>query len=123
VANLLKPNGYIVATVPAHPWMWSRHDELHHHKRRYRIGPFRRLFDQAGLEVLKASYFNTFLFPLIATVRLLKTALGVGGGDDDVMPPEPLNGALAALFGAERHWLGRSALPFGVSVVVIAQRP
>ena len=39
----------MATTVPAQPWMWSRHDELHHHKRRYRMAPYRRLFDAAGL--------------------------------------------------------------------------
>lgn len=31
----LKPSGYMVITVPAYPWLWSAHDELNHHKRRY----------------------------------------------------------------------------------------
>src|SRR5690606_37739711 len=30
----LSPGGYLLTTVPAHPWMWSQHDALHHHKRR-----------------------------------------------------------------------------------------
>ena len=29
---------------------------------------------------------------------------------------------LKALFGAERHWVARRSLPFGVSLAVVAER-
>jgi SAM-dependent methyltransferase len=123
LAGLLKPGGRFVATVPGQPWMWSRHDELHHHKRRYRMAPFLRLFESAGLKIAKASYFNTLLFAPIAAVRLLKMATRSTSADDDAMPPAPINSLLAALFGAELGWLRRASLPAGVSIIAIAQRP
>jgi SAM-dependent methyltransferase len=123
LARLLKPGGYMATTVPGQPWMWSRHDELHHHKRRYRMGPYRRLFDQAGLEIVKASYFNTLLFPPIAAIRALKMAAGSTAADDDAMPSAPINRLLTGLFGAELGWLRRASLPVGVSIVLIARKP
>ncbi|MGH6956208.1 MAG: class I SAM-dependent methyltransferase [Caulobacteraceae bacterium] len=122
LARLIRPGGYFAATVPAQPWMWSRHDELHHHKRRYRMAPFRGLFEAAGLGIVKVSYFNAALFPLIAGVRALKMATGSTSADDDAMPPAPLNDALAVLFGAEALWLRRAAFPTGVSIVLIARK-
>ena len=122
LGRLLKVGGYLATTVPGQPWMWGQHDALHHHKRRYRLRDFRRLFDAAGLTVLKASYFNTLLFAPIAVVRLAKLALRSKSADDDSLPPEPINGLLGALFGAELHWLKHAPLPTGVSIVVIAQR-
>jgi len=74
------------------------------------------------LSVVKASYFNTLLFAPIAAVRALKLATGSSRADDDALPPAPLNGLLAGVFGAEVHWLRRASLPFGVSLVVIARR-
>ena len=123
LGGLIKPGGYLATTVPGQPWMWSRHDEAHHHKRRYRLFPFRRMFEAAGLTVVKASYFNTLLFPPIAAVRALKLATGSKAADDDAIPPAPLNGLLTGLFGIERHWLKHAALPTGVSIVLIARRP
>ncbi len=76
LGRLLKPGGYLATTVPGQPWMWSRHDEAHHHKRRYRLGDYRRLFEAAGLRCVTASYFNTLLFPPIAAVRAVKMATG-----------------------------------------------
>jgi SAM-dependent methyltransferase len=123
IAALVKPGGYLATTVPGQPWMWSRHDELHHHKRRYRMAPYRDLFAKAGLEIVKASYFNALLFAPIAAIRALKMATGSTAADDDGMPPAALNGLLSWLFGAERHWLAHAPLPTGVSILVIARRP
>src|SRR5690349_10095629 len=35
IARRLKAGGKFVMTVPAHQWMWSAHDTVNHHKRRY----------------------------------------------------------------------------------------
>ena len=123
MAALVKPGGYMATTVPAHPWMWSRHDALHHHKRRYGMAPYRRLFEAAGLKVLTASYFNAVLFPPIAAIRALKMLTKSEAADDDAMPPGPINSLLATLFGAELGWLKHAPLPFGVSIVLIARKP
>jgi SAM-dependent methyltransferase len=123
LAGLAKPGGRVAATVPAHPWMWSRHDELHHHKRRYTLSGFRRLVEGAGLEVERASYFNTLLFAPIAAVRLAKLLTGARSADDDSAPPGPANDFLGAVFGSESAWLKRAPLPFGVSIALIARRP
>ena len=59
LGQLLKPGGYIATTVPAQPWMWSRHDELHHHKRRYRMHGYRALFEAAGSGALSPPATST----------------------------------------------------------------
>ena len=122
LADYLKPGGHMITTVPANAWMWSEHDAAHHHQRRYGLTAYRKLFENAGLAVRRASHFNTLLFPPIAAVRLAKTATGRTDGDD-TMPPAPLNGVLKAVFGAERALLAAADLPFGVSILLIAQRP
>lgn len=123
LGSLLRPGGFFIATVPANAWMWSDHDAAHHHKRRYRLDEFRRLFEQAGLRVRRASHFNSLLFPPIAAVRLAKKAVGQDGGGDDAMPPPILNAALKSVFGTERALLRAVDLPFGVSILLVAERP
>jgi SAM-dependent methyltransferase len=123
LAGLIRPGGHFLATVPAHAWMWSGHDELHHHKRRYGLAAFRGLVEDAGLDVAKASYFNSLLFPPIAAVRLAKTLARSKSPDDDAIPAAPINGLLASIFGSELSWLRRGSLPFGVSILVSARRP
>jgi len=120
LARLLAPSGKILATVPAHAWMWSGHDVAHHHQRRYSKRAFMDLFRQAGLRVARTSYFNSLLFPPIALVRLAR--LGHGGGDDAV-PAGPLNELLTSIFAFERQLLRVCDLPFGVSLLVVAEKP
>lgn len=119
---LLVPGGWFVATVPAYQWMWSHHDEQHHHKRRYTRGQMARLFEGAGLKVLRASYFNSLLFPAAAAVRLVKTLTGSKAADD-AMPAAPVNALLTRLFSAEAAWLRRASFPFGLSIVIIGRKP
>lgn len=122
LAALLKPGGVMLATVPAYSWMWSAHDESHHHKRRYRRDDFRTLFDRSGLAVEKATYFNTILFPVAVAVRGLKRLLGLKG-EDDRLPSPVINRALTGAFGLEAGLVQRGALPFGLSILVVARRP
>jgi SAM-dependent methyltransferase len=120
----LKPGGRAVFTVPAFAFLWSRHDELHHHKRRYTRAGFQAVIAGAGFADIRATYFNTVLFPLIAGVRLLRNAAMPGRGDaDDRMPAPAVNAMLQALFAGERHVVGRVPLPAGVSLMAVARRP
>lgn len=120
LAPKLAPGGSILVTVPAAPWMWSAHDVAHHHQRRYTMATLKRVFADSGLRMRHATHFNTVLFPLIAAARLAGKLSGREGGDD-AMPPPVVNGVLKALFGIERHWVGRHRFPFGVSIGVVAE--
>lgn len=119
LARTLKPGGRIVLSVPAHPWLWSAHDETHQHKRRYTRRSLRRTIEAAGLRVESLGWFNTLLFPLAVAQRLLSPLLGgVGRGDD--MPGKAVNAALLAIFRAERHAVGRAPSPTGLSLYAVA---
>jgi SAM-dependent methyltransferase len=114
----LAPGGMMVVTVPASPWMWSAHDVAHHHKRRYTARTLRAVFDAAGLRVRHMSHFNTLLYPLIAAARIVGR-LRHREGSDEAMPSPLVNGLLRHVFAAERHWVTRGALPFGVSLLAV----
>lgn len=123
LADRLKPGGLMITTVPAHAWLWSQHDVQHHHKRRYAMGAYRALFTRAGLTVRRTTYVNSVLFPPIAAVRLAGRLLGRQGGDDEALPPPPLNALLRTVFAAEATLLKAVDLPFGVSILLTAQKP
>lgn len=119
IASKLKPSGKLVMTVPAHQWMWSAHDVVNHHKRRYSKAALTRLIDGSPLKLEKVGYFNSLLFPLAMAERF---ASKLRGRDDaDVkLPPAALNAALKAVFAAERHLVGRLPLPPGLSLFAVA---
>ena len=122
IAQRLKPGGRILLTVPAHPWMWSAHDEVNHHKRRYTRKGFRSVMAEAGLEVELLSYFNSLLFPVAAAARLAGRLTGKEDSDDK-LPPAPVNKAFEFLFGLERYAIGRMPFSPGVSLVAVASVP
>jgi SAM-dependent methyltransferase len=118
IKRKLAPGGRILLTVPANQWMWSAHDAAHHHHRRYSKNRLARVITRAGLRPHRISYFNTLLFPLAAAARIVGKLSGKKESDDQ-MPPGPVNSLLGAIFGLERHLVGRVSLPAGVSLVAI----
>ena len=118
LARRLRPGGRILITVPAHPWMWSAHDVVNHHKRRYTRRSLKAVAEKAGLKVEKLSYFNSLLFPLAAAARLAGRVTGKEDSDD-TLPPRPVNWLFETLFGLERYAIGRVPFPPGVSLVAI----
>jgi SAM-dependent methyltransferase len=113
--------GLLVVTVPAYRWLWSGHDEVLGHRRRYTAGELRAAVERAGFAVLRVSYFNTLLFPLLVAVRAWKRLRG-DRGHDLRRPAAPLNALLERVFAFERHLVPRVALPFGSSLILIGRR-
>jgi SAM-dependent methyltransferase len=119
IAATLKPGGKFVMTVPAHPWMWSAHDIVNHHKRRYSKRSLKRLLDGSPLHLDSIGYFNSLLFPAAVAERVA-SKLRSKDEADLKLPPAPLNTALERTFAAERHLIGRVPLPLGLSLYAVA---
>lgn len=116
----LNPAGTLLVTVPAMPWLWSSHDETHHHFRRYTRASLTSTIRAAGLEPAKVGYFNTLLFPLAVAQRGLDRMTGATT-PTDLMPSPPLNRVLGSIFRTERHWTGRIPMPFGLSLFAVVK--
>jgi SAM-dependent methyltransferase len=119
IARVLKPGGRFVMAVPAHPWLWSAHDVVSHHQRRYTKESLTRLFENSALRLEGIGYFNSLLFPLAVANRLAGRLRGKDDGDDR-LPPAPLNTALEKVFAQEARLIGRIPLPPGLSLWAIA---
>jgi SAM-dependent methyltransferase len=122
VRALLRPGGFLFATVPAHPWLWTRHDELLGHKRRYTARGLRRVVEGAGLGLERLAYFNAVLALPIVLRRLLGRVAG-RAQHDLRRPPAPLNRLLARCFALEAGLLRLGSPPFGISLLAVARRP
>lgn len=123
LGDRLAPGGSLLLTVPAVPWLWSDHDVLHRHKRRYTKALLMQRLHEAGFAPVRVGYFNSLLFPLVVVQRLLSRFLGGGAGDHGA-PAEPLNSVLAAIFGLESKVLGWLPFPIGLSLfAVVRKRP
>lgn len=121
--RLLRQAGIVVATVPANQWLYSRHDERHHHFRRYGRRQFRELWTQPDAEILLLSYYNMLLFPPAATVRLASKLLPQQAAFHELaVLPRPINSALTRVMRSEAPLLGRVPLPFGLSLIAVVRK-
>jgi|HubBroStandDraft_6_1064221.scaffolds.fasta_scaffold55620_2 SAM-dependent methyltransferase len=118
--RLLAPGGRLFVTVPAYAWLWSRHDEILGHHRRYTARSLRRAVEGAGFAVERLTYFNTLLAPPIMAARLYRALRG--RSDHDLDRPSPLaNRLLAACFASEARLLRWVSLPFGISILLVGR--
>lgn len=122
ISRVLSRNGVLLVTVPAFRHLWGGHDISHHHRRRYRARELRGELEQAGMQILYISYFNTLLYPLVAASRFLARFRGIKHASDMQLLPAWMNYSLYQLFRTERLWVGHHAAPFGVSLVAVARK-
>jgi 2-polyprenyl-3-methyl-5-hydroxy-6-metoxy-1,4-benzoquinol methylase len=122
IRALLVPGGKCIFTVPAYMFLWSAHDEMNQHKRRYTLPELNEKLVQAGFTVEKISYYNTLLFPAVFLVRMLNNVLQREGAPDTDMPGSAMNYVLKKIFGIEKYLLRYLNLPFGVSVLAVVRK-
>ncbi|ADQ06134.1 Methyltransferase type 12 [Caldicellulosiruptor hydrothermalis 108] len=108
----LKDNGIAIITAPAHPWLFSEHDRVCGHYRRYTRKQLKELFRDFDC---KLYYFNSLLFPVELVFRLL-----TGGKNNLKLLPGWLNALLLFVFSVEYYLL--PVLPAGMSLLAIVRR-
>ncbi len=117
--RVLKKGGLLFLTVPAHPWLWSEHDESLGHHRRYTLASLATLLKRANFRVIFGSYWLFLLFPLIVFQRLMLKLKKRGRSAYPSFPPF-LNSLLAGLLSLEGRLVPFLPLPWGSTVVVVA---
>ena len=107
-------------TVPAFDWLWTSHDDLNHHHKRYTATELRRAMHDAGLSVMESRYlFQSLVLPKL--VVRAKEAIVRRSSRLPQVPPPALNAALQSWYRSE--WAIAGWLPFGSSVLAIASLP
>lgn len=115
----------MIVTVPAYNWMWSIHDDLNEHYRRYTKKSLTKALTAAGWKIDSISYFNTLLFPLAVIYNKLLLKTQKTHDPDYYKTPThyhyikkpPLNGLWRMIFESERFWLRYCSLPYGLSLI------
>jgi SAM-dependent methyltransferase len=116
----LMPGAIALFNLPAYGWMLSAHDRRVHNVRRFTRGQARALLAGHGFRILKATYWNTLLFPLMLLHRLTER----DDADSDVRDfPRWLDALFSAALAVERTVIGAGVpLPFGGSLLIVAAR-
>lgn len=122
ITRVLKPGGRVLLTVPAFSLLWGLQDRVAQHKRRYRLAPLAKKFEDAGLRIKRAYYFNYLLFIPILLARRLIDALGITLQSEGQVNTSFLNRVLAAVFTCDTRSAPFIRPPFGVSILMLAEK-
>ncbi len=119
----LAPDGVIFLTVPQHPWLWSRVDEIDDHKRRYRRSELAARLRDSGFSVLCDTSFMFFLLPAMMAQRLVANRSSTYYPDVEYALPRPVDWLFERVLDVERYAISVGVrFPAGGSRVVVARR-
>jgi SAM-dependent methyltransferase len=121
--RVTRPGGWLVVTVPAHPALWSRHDEVNGHRCRYTRRTLRRAAEAAGWRIVRRTGFNVVYLVPAALVRLARRngdSQDGAGSSELALTPAGLDSALELPLRLEAALVRRGAnLPTGLSLLAV----
>jgi SAM-dependent methyltransferase len=121
--RVCRPGGLLLLTVPAFNFLWSKHDDLNHHKRRYIRSQLAACVKKAGFEPLVLSYYNALLLPAAVLRKFVLRFDNNGTACHLERVPAPVNGLFRRILTMERPLLAHVELPVGASLICVARRP
>lgn len=120
--RVVAPGGALLVTVPAYQWLWSGHDVINHHHRRYTRRTLRSAAERAGWETVRTTYFNSLLLPVAIVLRVLDrfSRATTESSLDLWVPPAPLNWLLERPLALEAAIVARGGrIPAGLSLLTL----
>jgi SAM-dependent methyltransferase len=124
--RVTRPAGHLVVTVPAYQWLWSDHDRLNHHFRRYNRRTLVRAAVAGGWRPLRWTYFNALLLLPATLYRLVQaTPLGRRFAEERVLVETPplVNRLLEQPLNVEARLLRAGVrIPAGLSLLGVFRR-
>jgi SAM-dependent methyltransferase len=123
--RVVRPGGSLLITVPAYQWLWSNHDVINHHFRRYTSRTLARATAEAGWQTVRVSYFNAALLPVAIPYRLFARRAHLEGPSSDLQRmPGRLNLLLELPLRLEARLIGRGLrIPAGLSLAALFRKP
>ena len=119
-ARVLKKTGKLIVFTPAYDFLWSDHDDVNHHYKRYTKNGLVSLLKTTGFEVQRVSYWNFSLFFPAAGIKLLRRILKNKNKGEQLHKTNKItNKLLTNLLHLENFVLGHTNLPFGISVFAV----
>ncbi|OGO20298.1 MAG: hypothetical protein A2144_14120 [Chloroflexi bacterium RBG_16_50_9] len=123
----LKPEGKILITVPAHAFLWRQADRVAAHKRRYSRAEIITKLQQNGFTIKKLSYYISFFLPLFIAMKLVDSIFKKRhpGGIKSILEFRTIpviNEVCLWLLRFENRVVKRCSLPFGASMLILAEK-
>ncbi len=122
IRRVLKRGGLFFFTVPAYQFLYSSHDRALQHQRRYNKKHILKLLNNDFI-VIKISFFNALLFPLLAVYRLVKKlSQNTSQTDISLKIPPFINQLFLFILKKETDLICRFSLPFGLTLVGLVKK-
>jgi SAM-dependent methyltransferase len=118
-----RPGGGVLVLVPQHRWLWSEHDQIVEHRRRYTRKELVSKAKGVGIEVEQVTSFVSSLLPAMAVSRAVDR---VRKTTDPIANLEPgaLNAVFERMLDGERKLIEHGfSLPFGGSLMLVGRKP
>jgi 2-polyprenyl-3-methyl-5-hydroxy-6-metoxy-1,4-benzoquinol methylase len=123
--RLLKPNGLLFVTVPTFDILWTSHDDINNHQRRYTTRLLSRQAEDSGFQVVHLSYFFHWVFFAKLLVRLKEFLFRRQCNNQlPSIPHQVINSILTSLSKTEFDVTQaiHLSVPFGGSAIMVARR-
>lgn len=122
--RFLAPGAKLFVTVPAFDLLWTSHDDLNEHERRYTRSLLEKQVCESGFKVEECSYFFHWVFFVKLLVRLKESLFPPKTPKLAGIPPANINAALRCVSIAEYGVLEKMKIriPVGGSVLLVATR-
>jgi SAM-dependent methyltransferase len=122
ISAVLQPDGGVIVTVPANPWLFGDWDKSLGHFRRYTATSLRRHAAEAELKVEWLSHWNSFSLPAAIAVRGYQRCAPSERKPDFPRVSPMTNRMLLKMASWERRWLDWGTAPFGLSLVGVLRK-
>ncbi|MCK4325583.1 class I SAM-dependent methyltransferase [bacterium] len=127
VFRICKKNGKVIITVPAYKSLWSYFDVMSGHERRYTKHELIYKLENSGFKVNRVTFFMFFLFPVYWVFRRLNIFPNYYKKKEfkdlsEVKTLPIINNIFLAILRVENKLLAKLNLPFGVSLICIAEK-
>jgi SAM-dependent methyltransferase len=122
MVRVCKPGGYIFVSVPMYEILWSEHDIINQHVRRYSKKTLLSLINNKQGEILISYFFNSILFLPIFAARIIQRFLFSNKtrkiSDFERIDNPFFNFLFYSIFNLEVSLLNYFTFPFGISYLL-----
>lgn len=121
VTGLLHSHSKVLISVPAFQWLWSDHDRMCNHFRRYSKKYLIKLLESCGYKIEFCSYYSTILFPLVILQKII-SRIRKYKDHKSFLPSPAFNTFFRTIYKQEIPLLKRITFPFGSSLICFASK-
>lgn len=122
----ISSNHYVLISVPACPFLYSEHDRILHHQRRYSRNMIKDLLAENNYKIVAINYHMFFLFPLVMLARLKEKVAALFGRKSAELSlgvvPDWLNRIFTRVLRSETNLSSHLLFPIGLWLFVLAKR-